>query len=128
MYEAYSYDFTDALDYLTENDLVNPFVVGENYLTSTNHEHGSQSYYNILAIKDLVVSFDYYTSTEQGWDRLYVYLNDELVIEQSGQTESQSYSINMTSGDKLSFVYYKDGSSSEYNDCVYIENMLIELA
>ena len=94
-----------------------------NYLYSADIGNSESAEYTVEALMPLIVTFDYKTSSEQGYDYLYIKKNGEILVSCSGSTSYTSYSIELQKGDQLSFVYSKDGSQSHGNDCAYIDNL-----
>lgn len=74
------------------------------------------------------ISIDYRTSSEGNSDIFYIYLNDEIVAETSGQqTEMTTFHADLEPGFyTLKLVYEKDGSVERGDDRVYIDNIVIE--
>ena len=120
-------ELPEAVEIYTQtNDTTYPFILEDGILISTNHRDSSSSSYTITAMKDLVLDFEYKVSSEGGWDYLRIYHNTSRVINISGSYEWQSHSIDLVSGDTVTFTYYKDGSGSNGNDCAYI-NILTDV-
>ena len=92
-------------------------------LVSTNHEHDSRSVYDITAQSTGYMTFEYMVSSERNYDRLCVYVNGEQVLDASGMYEYQSFSYRVYAGDSIRFVYSKDSSNSENEDCARIVNL-----
>ena len=108
------------------NDYYYPWTVDGSSLTSTNKTSSSSSEYRITANISMTVSFDYSTSSESGCDVLYINKNGSTVYSASGTSGTvYSGSIDLNSGDYISFMYSKDGSVNNGNDCAYITNIVI---
>jgi hypothetical protein len=71
------------------------------------------------------LSFYYYLSTEANWDKFYVYLNDELILTDSGNKGWTYFEIPLApnSDNGLRLEYSKDGSANYGEDAVYIDNL-----
>ena len=106
------------------NDREYPFVFSsDSILSSTNKEDGSKSALTIAATEEMQVIFSCGTSSEYS-DRLFVYLNDENILLFNGESGMTEYRYYLSEGDKLEFVYQKDDSVSEGDDCAYITLLL----
>lgn len=92
-------------------------------LTSTNKGNSSTSEYRITATAPVTITFEYKTSSESGYDYLYIKKNGSQLKSCSGSTSYVSYSVTLATGDYLSFIYSKDSSSSNGSDCAYISNL-----
>lgn len=97
--------------------------------TSTNKDHSSKSShtYTFTADAGATFSFDWATSTEQGYDKLTCELDGTTILTQSG-TNSGTYSNTLTSSGEHTFIvaYSKDGSNSTGNDQVSVKNITAE--
>ena len=92
-------------------------------LTSTNKGNSSSSTYKITATMPVTISFSYKTSSESGYDFLYIKKNGSQLKSCSGSTSYVSYSVTLNTGDYLEFIYSKDSSSSDGSDCAYIKDL-----
>jgi len=92
-------------------------------LTSTNKGNSSTSEYRITATTPVTITFEYKTSSESGYDYLYIKKNGSQLKSCSGSTSYVSYSVTLATGDYLSFIYSKDSSGSNGSDCAYISNL-----
>ena len=92
-------------------------------LTSTNKGNSSSSTYRITATMPVTINFSYKTSSESGFDYLYIKKNGSQLERCSGSTSYVSYSVTLNTGDYLEFIYSKDGSSSDGADCAYIKDL-----
>ena len=76
--------------------------------------------------KDQVIAFDYFSSTEEGYDNLYVLMNGEIINTISGISTSWETSfayVAIESGDYvMGFCYMKDSENYEGDDTVYLRN------
>ena len=100
-----------------------PWSISNGVLTSTNKSHSSSSTYKITAPMPVKVSFSYKTSSESGYDYLYIKKNGTTLKSCSGSTSYVSYSVDLDAGDYLTFVYSKDTYTSSYSDCAYISGL-----
>ena len=95
--------------------------------TSTNTGHSSNSsytYYFNDVISGCVLNFDWSVSSENGYDKLTVTIDDVQVLEKSGSL-SGSYEHIFTSNGSHTMVvrYTKDGSNSVGSDRAIISNV-----
>lgn len=71
-------------------------------------------------------SFDYQSSTEQGWDRLKFYIDRELVQDFGSNSGWQTFRFPVTPGNHLfEWVYTKDSSFSGGQDAVFLDNLYL---
>jgi uncharacterized repeat protein (TIGR02543 family) len=105
------------------NNSSSPWSVIDGVLTSTNKGNSTSSTYKIVASQSMTVTFNYKTSSESGFDKLYIKKNGTSLTSCSGINSYTSYSVILNSGDYLEFVYSKDGSTSSGSDCAYIQNL-----
>lgn len=97
---------------LTNND------IDDSYQTSVE--------FNFLTAEQRFVSFSYMLRTEAGYDFLNVYLNDEVIVQKSGDVDWQAISAPVSAGfNTLKFTYVKDGSVSSEEDAVFIDNIYV---
>jgi hypothetical protein len=71
------------------------------------------------------LSFYYYLSTEANWDKFNVYLNETLILTDSGNKGWIYFetALEPNSDNGLRLEYSKDGSASYGEDAVYIDNI-----
>ncbi|WP_300417821.1 M4 family metallopeptidase [uncultured Pseudoalteromonas sp.] len=82
--------------------------------------------YSFVTDQTKYLSFIYKLSTEAGFDHLYVYLNEQLIVIDSGITDWRSFEQVIPAGlNTLKFAYIKDGSVSSGLDTVFIDNIYI---
>ena len=109
-----------------KNDSTYLWNVTSNSLTSTNKDDGTTSTYRITAPAPATVTFEYKTSSETS-DYLYIRKNGSTHVTLSGtSTTATPYSVTLAANDYIEFVYVKDDSRSEGEDCAYISNLKIE--
>ncbi|MFU2511754.1 M4 family metallopeptidase [Pseudoalteromonas sp. ASV78] len=97
---------------LTNND------IDDSYQTSVE--------FNFLTAEQRFVSFNYMLRTEAGYDFLNVYLNDEVIVQESGHIDWKAISVPVSAGfNTLKFTYVKDISVSTEEDAVFIDNVYI---
>ena len=111
-----------AIDYVSMYSVYSWYSNGD-YLYSADISDFQTAEYTVEALMPLTVTFDYKTSSEQNYDILYIQKNGETLVSCSGSTSYTSYSVELQKGDKLSFIYRKDGSASNGSDCAYIDNL-----
>ena len=88
---------------------------GGYYFYSENHDDNSISEIYFSVINDHYINIDFGVSSEPNYDKLYVYINDELICEISGQNNYCLYR-QVYSGDVIKISYSKDGSQSHNSD------------
>ena len=116
----------DTLDFIS-NDSIYPFSIDDsNTIKSSNKRDSSSSVLYIVATKEMTITFKYKVSSESGYDFLRIYYNNTKLVEDSGSKSYVSYSLTLREGDVLSIEYSKDTSSSQYDDCVYIADLVVE--
>ena len=105
------------------NSSTYPWQISNDLLYSTNKGSNSSASYTITAPVDMVVTFSYKTSSESGYDYLYIKLNGTTWGSCAGEKSYVTARISLGAGDTLSFVYSKDNSVSDGDDCAYISNL-----
>ncbi len=80
------------------------------------------SAWTIIVTEDTEYSFKYKVSSEQGYDKLTIKLDDTTVANAiSGIGNEETYTITLTAGTHtLTASYVKDGSSDKNDDCGYV--------
>lgn len=69
-------------------------------------------------------SFDYSVSSEEGWDFLEFYVNDELRRSWSGEVSWQSFEFELPSGESvLEWRYSKDFANASGDDAAFVDNL-----
>lgn len=86
---------------------------------------GSTSAIKVVANGDIVVSFNYVVSCEEGYDWFRVVVNGKNVHSASEYNASDSQSITLKAGDVLEIRYIKDSSGDEGSDNVKLSNFKI---
>ena len=103
--------------------------VGDYHYQSTNYDiHSSESnaYVTFDSLSDNEVYFIYRVSSEENWDIFYIYLNDDLKIEVSGEIDWTGLILDIVSGENtLRFRYVKDGSVSEGEDRAFVDYIVV---
>ena len=98
--------------------------------TSTNKTNNSTSYetYTFTTYPGGSLSFDWYVSSESGYDWLTITLDGTQIVHQSGNSYSGNYSNeNLSEGDHTLVVQYsKDGSQSNGSDLARITNIVVD--
>ncbi|MHC5108337.1 MAG: M14 family zinc carboxypeptidase [Planctomycetota bacterium] len=73
------------------------------------------------------LSFWYRVSSEAGYDFLDVYIDDELVVHQSGNTTWTYFSVELAPGThEVKWEYVKDGSESNGSDTAWIDDIQLQ--
>ena len=114
-----------------------PFKIGEKngetcvYPTNKN-QAGSYSimYATMNLKKGDVVALDYFASSEQGADILYLLVNRDDIYQISGISEDwatcYAYVAPQDGEYELAFCYFKDGSTNAGEDTVYVKDLRVE--
>ncbi|KPW04550.1 M4 family metallopeptidase [Pseudoalteromonas sp. P1-8] len=120
-----SFDFTDpSMPWET-------YQIDESYnfsLTNNDIDDNQTTSFEYSFVTDQTkyLSFVYKLSTEADFDHLYVYLNEQLVVIDSGITDWRSFEQVIPTGlNTLKFAYIKDSSVSSGLDSVFIDNIFI---
>ena len=96
--------------------------------TSSNHEDGSSSMkeYTLDVSAGSVLDFDWYVSSESGYDWLTITLDGGQIVRKSGN-DSGHYSMTFDAAGSHSLVvtYTKDGSGDTGEDCGKIYNIAL---
>lgn len=91
-----------------------------------------QSTFRIDDVESQVLTFDYYSSTETNYDKLYIQINGLIVKEISGLSGGwktcYAYVATEPGEYELSLTYLKDSEGSQGEDTIRISNMRFELA
>lgn len=109
------------IGYIITNSSSYPFTLNDGVYSSTNKTNSSTSTMTLDVLNDGKVVIDYYTSTEDYYDKLIIKHNDSIKISASGDTDWQTITINVSKGDKVYITYSKDGSEWYGNDTVYFK-------
>lgn len=114
------------------NDANYPFYVQSGDITSTNEVHGSTSTYILTVPQTAKVTFKYGVSSENNGDYFTIVhkhasgASDTRICNISGTSGStQTASVDMAAGDKITFTYSKDESDSYGYDCGYITDITV---
>ena len=94
---------------------------------STNHSSNSTSSetYTFTAAASATLSFDWWVSSESGYDKLIVTLDGTTIFEKSGSL-SGTYNHAITQGEHTLVVKYtKDGSNSSGSDQASVSNIVV---
>ena len=80
---------------------------------------------------ELVITFDKKTSTEDYYDLLEFFIDEELKgtwsgIEQEWSSEIISYDVGSSNNIELKWSYSKNGSIDQGNDCIYLDNIQVD--
>ena len=95
--------------------------------TSTNHSSSSTSSetYTFTAAASATLSFDWWVSSESGYDNLIVTLDGTTILAKSG-SQSGTYNHAITQGEHTLVVKYtKDGSNSSGSDQASVSNIVV---
>ena len=95
--------------------------------TSTNHSSSSTSSetYTFTVAASATLSFDWWVSSESGYDKLIVTLDGATILEKSGSL-SGTYNHAITQGEHTLVVKYtKDGSDSSGSDQASVSNIVV---
>ncbi len=107
--------------FIVRNDAGYAFTIDSNpfTLTSANKTDSSTSTYTLTAKSSFAFTFEYKVSSERNYDKFQLKIGNNIEFEKSGE-QSGTYSVDVQSGDVIKFVYSKDGSGNNGNDCVII--------
>ena len=95
--------------------------------TSTNHSNSSTSSetYTFTATEGATLSFDWWVSSESGYDKLIVMLDGTTILEKSG-SQSGTYNNAISQGEHTLVVRYtKDSSDSSGSDQASVSNIVV---
>ena len=109
------------------NDGRYPFEYTEDgAIVSTNKDDGSTATIQLKALKNMVFSYRYYVSTEDGCDVLIIRHNGATITRASGTANHDDLgnTLNVTAGDVITITYTKDGSVSNGEDLVKVMNLI----
>ena len=111
-------------DKTTEEDDTN---LGNWTSTNTAHSSTSSNTYTIAYQYGDILSFDYWVSSESGYDKLIVTLDGSTIVTQSGE-QSGSYSKMFTSVGIATLIvkYTKDSSTSNGSDQARVSNIFLK--
>ena len=136
---SFSFTYNASLSKVMENvgyinDSKNLYVLDlyndEFVIKSTNRENNSISELEIFLEGSGVLSFNYLISNRRDFDYFRVVIDDELVLDKSGDYnnyESFSYNFYDNIGHSVVLAFYK--SNGEYiigDECVYLKNIVFE--
>lgn len=96
--------------------------VGKNKDYNNSNTHVEASF----VADALNISFDYFVSTEPGYDFFRFYIDDEMLIEASGtsMTEFKTFSKELSEGEhEFKFIYNTDSSGYSGEDGFFIDNI-----
>ena len=117
---------TDA--WIVENDPMYPFTITEDgEIISTNHDDSSSATITLTATRNLIFTYQYYTSTEENYDWLCVYTTTGDEITYASGAWGGIYTspvVEVAAGDSISIRYSKDGSVNNGEDYVKVLNFL----
>ncbi|MBP3915028.1 MAG: PQQ-like beta-propeller repeat protein, partial [Clostridium sp.] len=75
------------------------------------------------------LTFDYKVDTEKGYDLFNVYVDNTVILSDSGSKDWSNFSHELSSGKhEIKFEYMKDSSGKRGTDSVYIDNLMINCA
>ena len=97
-------------------------------LTSNDIDDSQQTSieFQFLSDEQRFINFNYLLETEAGYDFFKVYINDTLVLDESGQVDWQVASFPVPAGfNTVKLVYVKDHMISVGADSVFIDNLYI---
>ena len=97
-------------------------------IISTNKAHNSSSTYTLTASRTFTLALKYMVSSENNWDWLTIMHNSTQVVRTSGNGSYQNLTLNLQTGDRVTFTYSKDSSSNYYEDCIKIQLVTPEIA
>ena len=104
-----------------DNDATYPFKYIDGTHYSTNKSDDTASYFTITALYDCTLNILYATSTEEGFDLLYITLNGTDVVITSGLVDWNSQTFDLVAGDVVTISYHKDMSVANNEDTVWFK-------
>lgn len=104
--------------FLVDTDPAYPFEWRDGVLVSTNQGcSNTRSSITLTARDNYQISIIYTVSSENGYDYLTIEANGTEIVRVAGtDIPSQTASVNMLAGNKLTFAYTKDGSADNGED------------
>lgn len=109
------------------------------YVSNNKGISTSSAYLTITASEDVVVGFWFSVSSEETYDKLYIFkngLSSSPITDDNGNTipaqssgvidfQGNAYNVTLHAGETLTFQYYKDGSTNSHNDEARLRWMII---
>ncbi len=87
-----------------------------------SHNQHSRQTIQVNVTQQQYLRFQYKVSSEQRYDFLYVYVNNNVVFRDSGNSDWQLQTIPLQQGNyTIHFEYRKDGSVSHYQDTQWVD-------
>ncbi|SFU00524.1 GlyGly-CTERM domain-containing protein [Pseudoalteromonas sp. DSM 26666] len=131
-----TYNFDDAVvpEFLVSSTPQTPWFItdydGHDGLVLTNSDitdsQQTSVEFQFISDEQRFVNFNYLLETEANYDFFKVYINDTLVLDESGLTDWKVASFPLPTGfNTVKFVYTKDVIVSEGLDAVFIDNLYI---
>lgn len=75
------------------------------------------------------ISFYYKVSSEAGYDKFKFYLDDDVVLTESGDVDWRRFACLVPAGNHtIKFAYSKDGSVSSGSDCVWVDDITLPIS
>ena len=126
-YGCNAMEFANVANYIPNNPSNNDEPLTFADWTSTNKADSSTSSetYTFTAKDGVVLSFDWWVSSESGYDKLIVTLDGSTILEKSGNL-SGTYSNAVSQGEHTLIVKYtKDSSQSSGSDQAKVSNIVV---
>ena len=99
-----------------QNDAYYPFEYIDGVYKSTNKSHNTDSTFTFIALYDCTLDLSYYVSSEKNFDKIFIRVNGNSWVENSGIVSWTGISISLKANDVVTVVYHKDVSVSTYED------------
>jgi len=122
------YSYTGNWNIISNNAFAGNNCYSNNVI---NDQESSPTTFNVNVPDDgysYLFSYNYKTSSEEGYDFLNLYINGVFMMSDSGVKPSYIYfeKILSTGNNQVTIEYTKDLSVSAGDDCVYIDNINVE--
>lgn len=119
----YFLEITNSL-FAVKNDSTYPFVYFNGVFQSSNKQGHPDSVLIFNILVDGELSFYYWVSSENNFDYLTIYYNENQIIRISGSSSQTYYSLNVKRGDVIKCEYSHDGSQSSGSDAAFIKPII----
>ena len=123
------YDWNDSVNeypWYVANNVTSGHTARSYNFGNSGHNKSSQLSITYTAQRAGTFEFDYKVSSEANYDFFKFYIDDECLLNESGQMDEWAHaSFDVSAGQHTYFFSYKkDGSTSRGSDCVWIDNVL----
>lgn len=111
-----------------ENDSTYPLIISESGQDMTNSNSGKASSTSSMKLtfkSPVILSFDYTVSSELSYDKIKVYLDNQMIKEDSGEN-SGTITAQPGKGSVLTISYEKDSSGDRFDDRITVKNFVVQ--